>query len=303
MFVAIQQEEIKKMIIVRLLGGLGNQLFQYAAARRLAHVNNVPLKLDISGFETYKLHKYSLQHFNIIEDFASAAEVSLCNRELNRSRISRLFSALGAGSDKNFKVIKEAHFHFDPWLLSAGDNVFLDGYWQSERYFVDIADLLRKELTFKDEPDGINRTLAEEIATKNSVALHIRRADYVSNEVTNSVLGVCSLDYYHRAVEEISTHINNPHFYIFSDDPDWVKVNIRFDQASTFLSHNDADKNYEDLRLMSLCKGNIIANSSFSWWGAWLNSNRSRTVIAPINWFSATSYNTCDLIPGSWIRL
>lgn len=291
------------MIIVRLIGGLGNQLFQYAAARRLAHVNKVQLKVDISGFETYTLHKYSLQHYNIQAETANAEEVALFNRELKRSKISRFFFDNIVGEDSPFQLLKEAHFHLDSRLLSAGGNVLLDGYWQSEKYFTDIAGLIRAEFTVKTESDSVNRAAAEEIDANNSVSLHIRRADYVTNSATNSIHGVCSDAYYRKAVETIAGHIRNPHFYIFSDDPDWVAANFKLDYAMSIVSHNNADKNYEDLRLMSLCKGNIIANSSFSWWGAWLNPDRHKVVIAPGRWFNSDGIDTSDLIPPGWLCL
>ncbi len=142
-----------------------------------------------------------------------------------------------------------------------------------------------------------------QIESTNAVSLHIRRGDYVKVKETNDFHGVCSIAYYETAIELITNKINDPVFYIFSDDMDWVKKNFNIRQNHVFVDANDAATNYEDMRLMSLCKHNIIANSSFSWWGAWLNPSSSKTVIAPKKWMKDPSIETIDLIPGNWIRL
>ena len=133
--------------------------------------------------------------------------------------------------------------------------------------------------------------------------MHIRRGDYVSNPTTNKLHGTCSLEYYHNAVDIIAAKVSNPHFFIFSDDHEWARNNFKIDYPLTFVAHNNAGKNYEDMRLMSLCKHHIIANSSFSWWGAWLGSNPKKIVCAPRGWFKDKSLNTNDIIPSDWSRI
>lgn len=287
------------MVIVQLIGGLGNQLFQYALARRIAHMHNVPLKLDFYGFEAYKLHKYSLQHFNIREDFASPDEIA---RFKNKSGV---LSRLATKFKPYYKcsVVHERFFYFDSNMLKVSKNVYLEGYWQSEKYFKDIEDIIRREFTVKYKSDVTNEQVAQNILSVNAVSLHVRRGDYVSNLTINQFHGTCSLEYYNQAIAQIAKKVETPHFFVFSDDPEWVKSNLKIDYSITIVDHNNADKNYEDIRLMSLCKHHIIANSSFSWWGAWLCRNPNKIVIAPLKWFNDKSINTTDLIPDGWIKI
>ena len=291
------------MVIVKLIGGLGNQLFQYAAGRRLAQVHNVHMKLDISGFETYKLHKYSLQHFNIVQEFAAPEDISRFRyRPTLPGKAAGLFLRL-FGPSGTVSLVKEKHFHFDPEILNAGDNLYLDGYWQSEKYFKDIEPVIRRDLSFKSEPDALNREAAGRIAGSNAVSVHIRRGDYVSDPATNSAHGTASMDYYCAAMKTVAERAPDARFFVFTDDPEWVAENIAFDYPVTLITHNNAEKNYEDLRLMSLCRHNIVANSSFSWWGAWLNANSEKIVIGPKKWFNDAALDTRDLVPESWLRL
>lgn len=291
------------MIIVRLIGGLGNQLFQYAVGRNLADRHKTKLKIDISGFETYKLHKYSLAPFNIREDIATAEEISQLT-SANQGNSNGFFTKLfrrPAGSPASH--IREKHVHFDPEILNLPDNVYLDGYWQSEKYFSDIEKDIRREFTVKDPQKDKDRETADIIASCEAVSLHIRRGDYVSNATTNQIFGTCGLDYYHSSIGIIAQNVPNPHFFIFSDDPEWARNNLKLDYPTTLVEHNNADRNFEDLRLMSQCNHNIIANSSFAWWGAWLNNNPDKIVIAPAKWFQTAKYDPKDIIPPQWIKL
>lgn len=289
------------MIIVRLIGGLGNQLFQYAVGRRLAHVLGTELKLDITGFETYKKRKYYLRPFNIQENFASSAEIAAL---VPKGRLER---ALAKRWQKKWpKYIQQRYFHFDPDILNLSDGVYLDGYWQSEKYFADIAGIIHREFTVKTPQTGKDKELAEITAATESVSLSIRRGDYVSSPDMNQFHGVCDLDYYSRCVEHITQTVKNPHFFIFGDDPQWARNNLKLPYPSTLVDHNGPDKGYEDLRLISQCKHNIIANSSFSWWGAWLNPRNEKIVIAPKQWFGEKvqdSRKMDDLLPATWIVL
>jgi len=270
------------MIITKLIGGLGNQLFQYAVARRLAYVNHDRLKLDLTGFRDYPLRDYSLNSLRIIAEIAGDEEI------LNFKN--------------NNRVVKEKYFQFDPDILSLETDVYLEGYWQSPKYFVEIEGIIRREFQPKRAPEGKNAVLSRKISDRNAVAVHIRRGDYAQNPVTNQYHGVCSLDYYYRAAALVAGRVADPHFFIFSDDGEWPLRNLKLNYPTTFIIDN-FDNPGEDLRLISLCRHHIIANSSFSWWGAWLGASPGQIVVAPRRWFNRPEINTKDLIPDNWIVL
>ena len=291
------------MLIVRLTGGLGNQLFQYALARRLAYARSEPFKLDISGFATYKLHKYSLGHFNIMEDFARPEEVAAIAYGANV--FAKAARKLGNKLKPYYRrsIIAERQYNFDPEVLKAGGDAYLVGYWQTEKYFKDIESVIRQDLAFKTAPDDANAQMARQIAACNAVSLHVRRGDYVSDPRINTAHGATPLEYYRKAVDLLAAKAPDIHIFIFTDDPEWARHNISFNQQATLIANNNAGRNYEDLRLMSLCKHNIVANSSFGWWGAWLNQNPSKIVIAPAEWVQSPALKNRDLIPEHWICL
>jgi hypothetical protein len=289
------------MIIVRLIGGLGNQLFQYALGRNLALKNNCELKLDISGFEDYKLHKYGLHHFNIVENIATKKDI----REFKPTSRNFLFNLSNRISDSVLpwnkrKYIVERDLNYNSNIFNVGGNAYLDGWWQSEKYFADISRIIRKELSVKNEPDGLNREILTIINSTNSVSLHIRRGDYVSNPQTKEFHGVLGMEYYMESLNLIEENVKDPQIFVFSDDIPWARDNLQTDLPVHFINHNGIEKNYEDLRLMSNCKHNIIANSSFSWWGAWLSKNKEKVVIAPKKWFSF-QIRLEDRIPSNWL--
>ena len=289
------------MVIVRLIGGLGNQLFQYALGRHIAHRHGVSLKLDISAFESHELRSYNLSHFNIIEDFASADEIAALKwGEVlgNFPRIALWLQQLRPIDRRSYII--ERHFHFDPDVLKSPADVYLEGYWQSEKYFKGIEDLLRSEFTVRTAPEAHDINVASRIMNEESVSVHVRRADYVTNNQTRTVHRTSSLEYYASAIRKINELSNTPHLFVFSDDPDWAMANLRFGERITFVTHNDTSKNYQDIRLMSLCRYHIIANSSFSWWSAWLCSYPGKIVCAPKQWFVTPDHDVRDLIPSDW---
>lgn len=289
------------MIITQLIGGLGNQMFQYATARRLSHHHNTDLFLDVTGFASYALRKYELDIFRIHAKIASPElikHVSFSRKDAVRLKIRHLF--LG---ETIIQYVKEPTIAFHETVVSLPDNVYLDGYWQSEKYFAEIADILRKEFSFVTPPSAINQNLLEDIGGCNSVSLHIRRGDYVSNRSTMEIHGGLGIDYYVRALDLMEEKVKEPQIFVFSDDIPWARENLKTNLPLQFIDHNGVEKNYEDLRLMSNCKNHIIANSSFSWWGAWLGSNPEKNVITPMNWFNQSNMDTRDLIPVSWYRI
>ncbi len=294
--------KIKKenMIIIRIGGGLGNQLFQYALGRNLALTKNIPLKLDLSWFETNFDRKYKLKYFNTEENIATKKELKRIKR-YQKINSRRYFLHNLLFSNESI-YIEEKQFHFNPNILDIKNNAYLIGYWQTEKYFKDIKDVIRKEFILKDNLDSFCIEKEKKIKKQNSVSLHIRRGDYIMNKIANKNMGVCSLDYYKKAINILGEKINDPTFFIFSDDMKWVKKNLKIDFPIIFVSNGEL-KDYEELILMSKCKHNIIANSSFSWWGAWLNNNPDKIVIAPKKWFNDTKRNSKDIIPDNWIKI
>lgn len=289
------------MVIVKIIGGLGNQMFQYAVGKSLAIQNKTSLKLDIGAFKRYKLHDYMLDKLNIKAEIATDKDL----KKIFGLSIIRFFyrvPKLGL-LIKRKSIHKEKGFNFDKKLLNLkGENIYLNGYYQSEKYFSDIESIIRQDFVPIKELSGKNATMADLITKTNSVSIHVRRGDYVSNPTTNSIHGTCSIDYYKKAIEIIAEKNNDLVFFIFSDDCDWARNNIEINYKKYFIDFNGREKCYEDIRLMSLCKHNIIANSSFSWWGAWLNSNLNKIVVAPSRWFNVDR-NSVDIIPESWVKI
>lgn len=289
------------MIIVRLKGGLGNQLFQYAIGRHLATTKDTSLVLDTSSYKTDTLREYSLSGFNIsghpsdkLFFFATDGRVRLLNRAIQAVR--KLFS-------KPFQIVSEKSFSFDPSVLNCSDHSYLDGFWQSENYFLPIENTIREDLKLKTPVEGPLKKIAEHICSSNSVSIHVRRGDYVSNPTTTAFHGFCDSDWYIKATNWLEKKVGNPTYFVFSDDYEWAKSNLNFQAETVFIPPSPKGQEHNDMYVMSLCKHNIIANSSFSWWGAWLNDNPSKIVIAPKEWFAASHINTSDLIPTSWHRM
>lgn len=291
------------MIIVKLTGGLGNQLFQYAAGRSLAYKIGTELKLDISAFHNFKDREYNLYPYNIIENFVLDNDLGLVKDPHNTLHNVLMNVKCKLNGIEPITYKKESHFHFDPEFFSFKDNCYLDGYWQSEKYFQEIAGEIRKEFSLKNVEKIRNGILPEKIVTSNSVSIHIRRGDYVTDQQVHEIHGVCDINYYQRAVREIVKKVEKPFFFIFSDDPVWALDHFAINAPKLVVSTTPPRKNYEDLYLMSLCKHHIIANSSFSWWGAWLSTSAEKIVLAPERWFNDSSINTQDLIPDSWRKI
>lgn len=292
------------------MGGLGNQMFQYAFARALAERNHLPFKIDATGLTEERQRgvttprKYALWCFNIQENLANDEEVNRLIGQKPESRLDRLLTRLHlAQANKAVAAhLREKGFEFFPEYLMPQDGSYFEGYWQTQKYFVDFERVIRQDFTLKKEFAVDERPIAKEIIANESVSLHIRRGDYVTSASTNKFHGTCSLEYYARGMEYVATSVGQPHYYVFSDDIAWVKDNLKFDHPVTFVSDGTL-KDYEELTLMSYCKHNIIANSSFSWWGAWLNRNPEKIVIAPERWFNEGQLNTKDLLPETWVRI
>jgi len=295
------------MIIVKLQGGLGNQMFQFAIGRRLALLHMVDLTLDLTELldrtpkSNFTFREYELGVFQINSQIAAEQEVRVFNQNDIVSKIKRLFIST--------KLVPEKSLNFELTILNLGNQVYLNGYWQSEKYFESIRTVLLSDFTLrqsfldKHTADERIKTTKSQIETTPSVSVHFRRGDYITDSITNIAHGTCTLEYYRNAINLICEKDASVHLFIFSDDPDWVQTNRLFDDLPTTVV-TTSDK-HMDMYLMSLCQHNIIANSSFSWWGAWLNRNPDKMVIAPKRWFAKEELNqqTQDLIPQNWIRL
>jgi hypothetical protein len=291
------------MIIIRLNGGLGNQLFQYALGRYLAHLHKIQLKLDIRWFEK-GIRDYELKYFNVQESIATQEEINVTTK-MTTSLVNRFQRNIIDPFLPYYKrsIVEEQTNSFDKNLFHSKSDVYIKGYWQSEKYFLDIEDQIRRDFTFKYELDHRNKDLSNKIKACNAVSVHIRRGDYVFNPEYAKKYGACSIDYYQKSYSLLKSKLEQPYFFIFSDDIQWVENNINFFHPCVYVSHNTGQNSYKDLQLMSLCKHNIIANSTFSWWGAWLNDNPDKLVIAPKKWSNDINTNTKDIFPKSWILL
>jgi len=292
------------MIIVKLMGGLGNQMFQYAAAKALAEHHGVLLKVDLSFLndrsakENFTFREYELSCFDTSIEIASKDEISIFNPKNRFYRYMMTF--LGISMPLHYY---EQSFKYYELFNQLPKETLLEGYFQSEKYFIQIKPLLLENFKWLSPASGINLKLIESIQTVNSVSLHIRRGDFVENKVINSFHGLCDINYYERAISEINNSMKNPTFFIFSDDIKWAKKKFDLIPSVIFIDHNKGKESYWDMRLMSLCNHNIIANSSFSWWAAWLNKNPNKIVITPSFWFRNPDINTMDLIPLNWRKL
>lgn len=292
------------MVISQLIGGLGNQMFQYATGRALSLRNQSELFLDISGFEGYKLHQgFELQRIFIHQfEVASKADVRSILGWQSLAVIRRIMSRSPFSSFCRKSYVVEPHFHYWSEITNLKKDCYLSGYWQSEKYFSEVISQIRTDFTFRLPLEGKNKDLAKQIGQVNAVSLHVRRGDYVNNPKTTATHGLCSLDYYRASTKYIAERVQQPHFFIFSDDIEWVQSNLEIDFPSVYVQHNRGADSYNDMRLMSLCQHHIIANSSFSWWGAWLNPSVEKIVIAPQKWF-ANQVNIKDLFPSGWVTL
>lgn len=293
------------MIIVKLISGLGNQLFQYAVGRQLSIKKGVDLKLDISFFEKQHLRSFKLNMFNIDAQIATTDEIDRFIKVYKEENLSskvyrKVEKLLPRTKRKLFK--EESPWQFEPDLFRVSSNTYIDGYWQHYKYFENISPLLLKELVVKEAYSLPVQDISETITKdENSVSIHIRRGDYLTDKEAFQLMGLMPIAYYSLAINHIKKHISNPNFYIFSDDMNWVKSNLKIDAPSYYVN---GGKDYIELELMSKCKHNIIANSSFSWWAAFLNKNQNKIVIAPAKWVVPPEINKkIDLTFPSWIKI
>lgn len=281
------------MIVVRLAGRLGNQLFQYAAGRALALRLGVDLGLDGRNFPDKRNARNELGVFAIRTAPVEAA-LPAGGRGLRR--------VVGVLRPTRFTTFAESGYGYDPAFAALGDWTFLKGYFQNERYFRDHAAQIRSELTFVPVPDTESAEIARRMAGCCSVSVHVRRGDYATDPAVAQSSGNLEPDYYARAAAHIAEQTGEqPTFFVFSDDPDWAEANLDLPYLTVVIRRTAPD--WEDLRLMAHCRHNIIANSSFSWWGAWLNPAADKIVAAPDPWFRDAALAGETPVPDGWHRI
>jgi hypothetical protein len=290
-------------VVVQISGGLGNQLFQYAMGRRLALASGVPLMLDhLSGFpRDYYRRKFSLDKFNIDCEFIPerASYASVTGRV--RRRVDRWLNRHQPLERKTYiRENPRQHFQQELLGLKVSRRVFFDGFWQHEEYFRDQAVQIRTDFTLKVPHEPANLEFAERIRSVEAVCLHVRRLHGVPNSkraaplAENTRLHV-DAGYYQRALNHVLKPLRNPHVFVFADFPDWARENVKADVPLEFVTHNGPDRDYEDFWLMSQCRHFIIANSTFSWWAAWLGNQEGKRVVAPA---AALGYALTSIPPG-----
>lgn len=293
--------KIKKKSLVILQGGLGNQMFQYAFYLAMKeHSPNtdydcsiVNYNNDHNGFELEnifnikaKQSKLTLLIVKILKRYTFLQKhkfISLLNIKLITDSVPSIYNSIFLKKNKTFRT-------------------YYLGYWQTEKYFEEIEDKVRNTFTFdKTKLSDKSNSIVSEIQSNTSVSIHIRRGDYLFDKNINLYGNICTNEYYNKAIKLIQDKYPQCHFYVFSDDCEWAKENLHINGESTYINFNKGKNSWQDMYLMSLCKHNIIANSSFSWWGAWLNSNPSKTVICPSKFINSNSKS--DIIPENWLTI
>ncbi|MEM1318948.1 MAG: alpha-1,2-fucosyltransferase [Bacteroidota bacterium] len=292
------------MITVRLKGGMGNQMFQYAFGRQLATQLSTDLQLDLTALldrnrgKDFVYRNYDLDIFHVQPRFALNPEMLRSFYKIKSSLVTKFCRKL---VERGHKVIKEPHFHVDQQLLDQPqNNALYDGWWQSGKYFEGVADTIRQEFQFKHPLLPASESLMQQIKGSNAVCLNVRRTDFLKVDNLNTT----NKDYFIKAAKYISERVESPHFFIFSDDIAWCEGNLELDQPTTFVHHDVKGIKFGNyMRLMKACKHFIIPNSSFAWWAVWLNEYSDKIVIAPKNWFNDPQFDTSDLVPEDWVRM
>ena len=295
------------MIIVKLSGGLGNQMFQYAAGLALATLRRTVLKLDVGWFgsiDGQENHEaYALSCFNITEQFATAHEAANLVSPPRPDILRKFYRTVRGRSSPQPRSHIAGRFSFYPEFHAIADNTHIEGNWQSEQFFAPAAALLRRQFTPRYPLPLSARELAAQIqADPTAVAVHFRRGDYVSGKA-HVYCRALEIDYYNRALDRIKAKVSAPSLYIFSDDIEQVAKEFHPDCHHHFVRPAADWRAFDEIQLMSFCRHNVIANSTFSWWGAWLNENPEKIVIGPATWFADNTFDGSDILPKNWVAL
>lgn len=302
-------------IVVRLMGGLANQIFQYAAGRAIASARGCRLRLDLSHFsDPGEFRRFALDAYAFnagifpwptkVRWDRRVVTAALTGRELRAlarsSPLRAVRRLLSPDSWRERPLVAEAGFDFDPAVAAAPPGSYLLGYFQSERYFAAIAEEMRATFRAPRIVDATNRDWLARIAAAHAVAVHVRRGDYL-NPVTAARHGVCSAGYFRAAIATMRARVPGATFFAFSEDRDWVRETLAAPDL-VVVDANGPDAAAQELMLMAACRHHVIANSSLSWWGAWLAAAPGQLVIAPTPWFGEPT-PTPDLLPRQWMTL
>jgi hypothetical protein len=289
------------MIIGRLEGGLGNQLFQYATVRAIADNLGTNWAVDTGWYAAQTMRRFTLDRLVSHLPIVPPSQVAWLTGRTQFGHRALLWSVVRRwGRHGSHAVMEEMDCHYDP-TVTCRRNAYLVGYWQCEQYFLSIRDSLLREINSGFECLGNQVALLADIDRSTSVSVHVRRGDYAHSPVTNAYHGTCSPEYYNHAVRALVGAGMEPQLFVFSDDLDWVRGNLRFSVPVTYVEGSGLGEEHIDLMLMSRCKHHVIANSSFSWWGAWLSCQEGM-VIAPRAWFRTQERDTRDLLPARWLQ-
>ncbi|MGE4398302.1 MAG: alpha-1,2-fucosyltransferase [Campylobacterales bacterium] len=299
---------MQKIIVAKIFGGLGNQMFQYAFGVSLAKMHNADLLVDIRSCSSSP-RGFMLSNFNITEKIANEDEIKKFEGVVKLGRntfanfLSSPFKYMKYLTQRNCRIPERSH-SYNEYNLHFNGNAYIYGAWQSPKYFCNIRNELHKIYTLKSKIDDKNLNILEKIAKTNSVSIHIRRGDYVSEKYKNDFVQL-DINYYEKAIGYIKNKYPDAVFFIFSNDINWCKNNFGHSNTFKYVDQNSELAGHIDMYLMSQCKHNIIANSTFSWWGAWLNQNESKIVICPSKWFGPNlkNHSIRDLYEESWIKL
>jgi hypothetical protein len=297
------------MIVVKLQGGLGNQMFQYAVGRELQRRNGGELALDLTGlldrfprknavFREYNLDIFRIQpRFTLLSHFARRLPVPLLYMQ----------GASGVAWFRDWAGFQRrilGPVAFCPEVFDARGNIYLDGYWQSPKYFADTETILRREFRVKCPLSPAGSELAAQMAATDSISVNVRRSDYVTVQSAIDTHGFVGKEYYDSGMKHIAPQLKRPHVFVTSDDVEWCKANLRFDYPTTIMGQEYKGYKFgEELALMSRCKHFLIPNSTFAWWAAWLAPFEDKIVVSPKNWFRDPAIDSSDLIPPQWIRI
>ena len=299
------------MLIARITGGIGNQLFQYAFVRSLSIKFNKKFKLDLSWYRDYDKYEesinpnaatkreYLLDKFNITENLLNRLYLSISYRLNNYPSLKKItnYPLIRYFS---YKTITESDFDIE--RIDNYNNIYLNGFWQNSNLLEEYRDTLEKDVTLKTTLSEKNKLYLNRIEDSNSIAIHFRRGDLLSRPVAVADQPSSTDDYYYNAVNIMNEKVNNPELFVFSDDIRWIEKNYKFDIPTTYINSDGPD--YEHFNLMCYCKHQIIANSTFSWWAAWLNNNQEKIVISPKWWYRDPVKNESIIrIPQNWLVL
>jgi hypothetical protein len=300
------------MVTVKINGGAGNQMFQYACARALSLRNRTELRIDPSPlFDITPWHRIVIRHYALNIIFSVEPELNFFAKRQKflkipyADKIINKYYPRVLGMIGYWHYIKERQVSFDFTINQLSGNIYLEGYWQTEKYFKDYEAIIRKDFSFRNTLSGRSVALAQDISSSLSVCLNVRRAEIVHNPEVSKVHNVVTKDFYERAIDIMKKRFGAAiKIFVFSDEIEWCRQNLKIGADHIFLDYDPGDVEFRDyLQLMSMCKHFIIPNSSFAWWAAWLSKYEDKLVVGPRLWLKDESINTSDVTPEGWLRI